>query len=62
MPAHYVTVHADGSISREPIEGPVTSLQDLILEDQSSFPEGHPCRDCDKLYREHPTESCEAWR
>lgn len=38
------------------------ALAELLRDDQSSFPEGHPCRDCDRLYREHPTQKCEAWR
>lgn len=43
-------------------ESRAVELATLLREDRSSFPEGHPCRDCDKLYREHPTQKCEAWR
>jgi len=32
-----------------------------IREDRVAYPDGHPCRSCNKLYREHPHAGCEEW-
>jgi hypothetical protein len=34
---------------------------DLIAQDRKAYPHGHPCRDCGKLFIEHPTATCQAW-
>lgn len=37
-------------------------LADLLADDQSTFPDGHPCRGCDRLAKDHPIDTCEGWR
>lgn len=41
-------------------------LPALLAEDQREWPEGHPCRDCGRLFREHPVTAsvleCRDWR
>lgn len=40
------------------------TLTDLLADDASTFPDGHPCRDCDRLYKDHSTydSNCRGWR
>lgn len=38
------------------------NLQTLIERDTAQWPEGHPCRNCNALFKEHPTAHCENWR
>lgn len=35
-----------------------------LSEDAADWPDGHPCRDCGRLYRDHsPDQSdCQGWR
>lgn len=44
---------------------PVT-VADLLAEDRSTWPDGHPCRDCGRLWKEHPVTAsvleCRDWR
>lgn len=40
-------------------------LIQLLADDTSSSPEGHPCRDCGQLAKDHapdPNDQCEGWR
>lgn len=37
-------------------------LAELLADDLSMFPDGHPCRDCDRLAKDHPTDFCKGWR
>lgn len=39
----------------------LAKVRALVTEDAEQWPEGHPCRVCGKLSREHPTDDCEAW-
>jgi hypothetical protein len=43
---------------------PADELADLLADDASTFPEGHPCRDCGHLYWEHidNDQDCKGWR
>lgn len=47
--------------------GPVT-LVGILERDAREHPEGHPCRNCGSLYKEHPVEIdggdgyCKEWR
>lgn len=38
------------------------ALAELLADDASTFPDGHPCRDCDQLFKDHPHPECEGWR
>lgn len=47
------------------ITDPTAELRDLLADDASTFPDGHPCRACDRLYKDHPhpaDDQCEGWR
>lgn len=37
---------------------------ETVEQDHADWPDGHPCRDCDRLYKDHsPDDSdCEGWR
>lgn len=37
------------------------TVADLLAMDRQTWPQGHPCRSCGRLYTEHPTPACEAW-
>lgn len=40
-------------------------IAELIADDASTWPYGHPCRDCDQLAKDHapePNDQCEGWR
>lgn len=51
--ARLATAHAENA-----------ELLALLADDASTFPDGHPCRDCDRLYDEHLSgdQECEGWR
>jgi len=38
------------------------AAQRVIDEDAVRNPEGHPCRDCGQIYRNHPHGGCAVWR
>ena len=40
----------------------VERLREMIADDRRQWPEGHPCRDCGRVYYEHPTPECDGWR
>jgi hypothetical protein len=38
-------------------------LAELIDQDLRDWPDGHPCRDCGRLFKDHgATPDCEGWR
>jgi hypothetical protein len=34
---------------------------DLIAQDRAAWPNGHPCRDCGRMFVDHPNDRCQAW-
>lgn len=36
-------------------------VRELLEQDALDFPDGHPCRVCDQLYKDHPNHQCEEW-
>lgn len=46
----------------EPIDASdPNAVAELIREDREQWPDGHPCRDCGCLYKDHPNPECAAW-
>jgi hypothetical protein len=44
-------------------------VRDLLEQDARDWPDGHPCRACDRLHKDHPTTDpatgetvCAQWR
>lgn len=40
---------------------PIPTLR-MLAADARAWPDGHPCRDCGQLSKDHPTEVCSGWR
>lgn len=42
----------------------MAELRELLTDDAFTWPDGHPCRDCGRLLRDHlPRDpDCEGWR
>lgn len=36
-------------------------VRELLEQDAIDWPEGHPCRECGKLFKEHPHSECAEW-
>lgn len=36
-------------------------VRDLLEQDAIDWPDGHPCRTCDELYKDHPNPKCKEW-
>jgi len=37
-------------------------VRELLEQDAIDWPDGHPCRECDELYKDHPNAKCQEWR
>ena len=41
------------------------AVRDLLAEDAAQWPDGHPCRYCGRLAKDHhyrSTDTCDGWR
>ena len=36
-------------------------VRELLEQDAQDWPDGHPCRVCDKLFKDHPNPECAEW-
>lgn len=36
-------------------------LRELLKQDAIDWPDGHPCRECGELQKDHPNPKCEEW-
>ena len=40
-------------------------VRDLLAEDAAQWPDGHPCRNCGRVAKDHhyrSTDTCDGWR
>jgi hypothetical protein len=40
-------------------------VRELLEQDAKDWPDGHPCRDCGQLAKDHapdPNDQCDGWR
>lgn len=48
------------------LPGSLEDLRSMLAEDAQQHPQGHPCRDCGRLFHEHPWRNekwaCGGWR